>query len=62
MTTQYFIFDLAAERYYASYPDGFSKDVLDAVSFNTEKEAETRIEEILTNNQCLTIIKNFVNN
>lgn len=62
MRIQYFIFDLVERRYYASFPDGFSLDVLDAVAFETEQEAVNRVEEIISNGQSLIIIKNYVAN
>lgn len=57
---QYFIFNLANNRYYASWPDGFSLDILDAESFDTEAEAKARVNEIMSKGLCLTIIKGFV--
>jgi hypothetical protein len=62
MRKQYYIFDLVEKRYYASFPDHYSLDVLDAVAFDTEQEAINRIDEIITNGLCLIVIENYVRN
>jgi hypothetical protein len=59
-TKQYFIKDIATNKYYCNFPDGYSSDLLDAVSFDTKEQAENRVDEIIKNGRCLVIIEAFV--
>jgi hypothetical protein len=61
-STQYFIKDIVENRYYCNYPDGYSLDILDAVSFDTRQEVENRIDEIIVSGKCLIIIEAYVRN
>lgn len=60
MKKKYLIMNLADKGYYCSYPDGYSFEITEAISFDSEYEAHTRIMEIIRNGQALAIVPYFV--
>lgn len=60
MEKKYYIQNLGDGKYYCRFPAGFTYEIVEAVSFDSEEEAETRIKEILMTWQTLIIVTAFI--